>query len=400
MRKILPVALLSTLVAACGADTSAPVTEEGTALGARSEQAVSHAPVCPGPSREGDARCHARVVTDVKGNPHVSAGPTGLNPADLRAAYGLPSAGGAGQVFAIVDAYDHPTAESDLGVYRAQFGLPPCTTANGCFRKVNQDGMQGKYPHANQGWALEIALDLAMASASCPSCAILLVEAKTNSLANLGAAVNTAVRLGATVVSNSYGGSEYSRELADERTYFDHPGVAITASSGDSGYGVSFPAASRFVTAVGGTTLARDGSARGWRESAWNGAGSGCSAYVTKPSWQLDAACARRTVADVSAVADPSTGVSVYDSYGYQGQRGWFVVGGTSASAPLVAGVYALAGNASSLVYGSAPYATPAALFDVTAGSNGTCGGTYLCTGTTGYDGPTGLGTPDGVGAF
>jgi subtilase family serine protease len=356
--------------------------------------------VCPGPQRDGDARCHAHVVTDVKGNPKVNAGPTGLTPADLQAAYGLPSSGGAGLVFAIVDAYDDPNAESDLGVYRAQFGLPPCTTANGCFRKVNQQGTQGSYPKASQGWALEISLDLAMASATCPSCRILLVEARNSSLANLGAAVNTAVRLGATVVSNSYGGSEFSSESFYDSAYYDHPGVAITASSGDSGYGTEFPAASRFVTAVGGTTLVRDASARGWTETAWSGAGSGCSAYVAKPSWQQDTGCSRRVVADVSAVADPSTGVSVYDSYGYQGQRGWFVVGGTSASAPLIAGVYALAGNAASISYGSAPYATPAALFDVKAGSNGSCGGTYLCTSLTGFDGPTGLGTPDGIGAF
>jgi len=398
MRKLAVVALVS-VVACGGADTPVPVTGGGAALGARAApSAVLHAPVCPGPGGEGDARCHARVVVDVNGNPHVTSGPAGLSPADLQSAYALP-AGGAGQVIGIVDAYDDPNAESDLAVYRAQFGLPPCTTANGCFRKVNQNGGQGRYPRASQGWALEIALDLAMASATCPSCGILLVEAQTSSLANLGAAVNTAVRLGATVVSNSYGAGEYSSELSDELTYFNHPGVAITASSGDSGYGVSFPAASRFVTAVGGTTLARDASARGWSESAWSGSGSGCSGYVAKPSWQQDASCAFRAVADVSAVADPSTGVAVYDSFGYGGRRGWFVVGGTSASAPIVAGVYALAGNASSVSYGSAPYSNRSGLFDVTAGSNGKCG-TYLCAAGVGYDGPTGLGTPDGTTAF
>jgi hypothetical protein len=200
-------------------------------------------------------------------------------------------------------------------------------------------------------------------------------------------------------VSNSYGGGEYAGEVTDESAYFDHPGVVITASSGDNGYGVSFPAASRFVTAVGGTTLLRNASARGWTETAWSGAGSGCSAYVAKPLWQTDAGCVRRAIADVSAVADPSTGVSVYDSYGYKGQRGWFVVGGTSASAPIVGGVYAVAGNASKVVYGSAPYANTAGLFDVISGSTGSCG-SYLCIAGAGYDGPTGLGTPDGIGAF
>ncbi len=176
--------------------------------------------------------------------------------------------------------------------------------------------------------------------------------------------------------------------------------MAITVSSGDSGYGVEFPAASQYVTSVGGTTLKTAANARGWTESVWSGAGSGCSAYVSKPSWQTGAGCTRRTVADVSAVADPSTGVAVYDSYGYQGRKGWFVVGGTSASAPIVAGVYALAANASGVVYGSSPYANLASLNDVTSGSNGSCGGSYLCTAGTGYDGPTGLGTPNGVGAF
>ena len=397
MRRIVVAAVFTVVGAGCGGE--APTSLNDATLAARAPQAVLHAPVCPGPARAADARCHARVVTDEKGSPSVTSSPTGLAPADIQAAYALPADGGAGQVIAIVDAYDHPNAENDLNVYRAQFGLAPCTTANGCFRKVNQAGVQGNYPRSNQGWALEISLDLAMASASCPACGILLVEASSNSLANLGAAVNTAVALGATVVSNSYGGSEFAGELAYESTYLDHPGVAITASSGDNGYGVSFPAASRFVTAVGGTRLVRDASARGFTERAWSGAGSGCSGYVAKPSWQTDASCVGRAVADVSAVADPSTGVAVYDSYGYKGQRGWFVVGGTSASAPIIAGVYALAGNASGLLYGAAPYASPASLFDVVGGSNGACG-MYLCTAVSGYDGPTGLGTPNGTAAF
>ena len=326
---------------------------------------------------------------------------SGLKPADLQAAYGLPSAtAGAGQTLAIVDANDDPNAESDMNAYRAAFGLPACTTANGCFRKVNQNGVQGSYPRKDGGWALEISLDLDMASAVCPNCNILLVEADSASMANLGTAVNTAVALGATVVSNSYGGGEYSGEVQDELTYFDHPGVAITVSSGDNGYGVEFPAASQFVTAVGGTSLTTASGARGWTETAWSGAGSGCSQYVAKPSWQTDTGCAGRTVADVSAVADPNTGVAVYDSVRYQGQSGWFVVGGTSASAPIIGAVYALAGNASSLTYGSAPYSGTNLLNDVTSGSNGSCGGSYLCTATSGFDGPTGLGTPDGTGAF
>jgi hypothetical protein len=255
------------------------------------------------------------------------------------------------------------------------------------------------YPSANGGWAQEISLDVDMASAICPQCNVLLVEASSATMANLGTSVNTAVKLGADVVSNSYGGSEYSGETTDENTYFNHPGVAITVSSGDAGYGVEFPAASRYVTAVGGTSLRQASNSRGWTETAWNGAGSGCSAYVPKPSWQTDTACSRRTVADVSAVADPATGVAVYDSTSYQGRSGWLVFGGTSVSSPIVASVYALTGT-TSVNGANLPYAGTSSLNDVTSGSNGSCGGTYLCTAVAGYDGPTGLGTPNGAGAF
>jgi subtilase family serine protease len=223
----------------------------------------------------------------------------------------------------------------------------------------------------------------------------MLVEAKTSSMANLGTGVNTAARLGANVISNSYGGSEYSSETSSDATYFNHPGIAVTVSSGDSGYGVEYPAASRYVTAVGGTTLRRATGTRGWSETAWSGAGSGCSAYEPKPTWQKDAGCARRTVADVSAVADPNTGVSVYDTFR---SSGWLVFGGTSVAAPLVGGVYALNGGAAN--YGSDPYAHVGSLYDVIGGSNGSCGGSYLCTALGGYDGPTGLGTPNGTGAL
>lgn len=311
-----------------------------------------------------------------------------------------------GQTIAIVDAYDNPNAESDLTTYRSQFGLPPCTTANGCFRKINQRG--GTTPPAgNVGWGQEIALDLDMASAVCPSCKILLVEADSNSLANLGAAVNRAAVEGATAVSNSYGAGEFFGETSYE-SYYNHPGTAVTVSSGDSGYGVEFPAASRYVVAVGGTSLTTSATARGWSESAWSGAGSGCSSQVSKPSWQTDSGCSKRTVADVSAVADPNTGVAVYDSYGSSGGNNWYVFGGTSVAVPIIAGVYGLAGNAGSIDYPARyPYASASSLFDVTSGSNGNCkrgkrnsASVYLCTAGPGYDGPTGLGTPNGTGGF
>lgn len=193
------------------------------------------------------------------------------------------------------------------------------------------------------------------------------------------------------------GASELSGETSVEGHY-NHLGVAVTVSSGDAGYGVEFPASSRYVTAVGGTALVRAATtARGWWETAWSGAGSGCSKHIAKPAWEADAGCATRSVADVAAVADPNTGVSVYWTQKRQG--GWLVFGGTSVSSPIVAGVYALAGNASA-VGPSYPYANAASLFDVTDGSNGTCGGSYLCTAGTGYDGPTGLGTANGTGAF
>jgi subtilase family serine protease len=232
----------------------------------------------------------------------------------------------------------------------------------------------------------------------CPDCKILLVEAKSNSFANLMAAVDYASSH-ANVVSNSYGASEFSGETSYD-FHFNHVGVPITVSSGDNGYGVEYPAASQYVTAVGGTTLSLSANGSRASETAWSGAGSGCSAYEPKPSWQTDTGCARRTVADVSADADPASGAAVYDSYGSSGQKGWFTVGGTSLAAPLVAGVYGLAGNGASTTYASFPYAHSGSLYDVVSGSNGSCSGSYLCTSVRGFDGPTGLGTPAGIGAF
>ncbi len=360
--------------------------------------------VC-GLTAPGTAHCHAVVRTDIAplaAGPNVT--PSGYGPSDLQSAYQLPSdTAGNGQTVAIADAYDDPRAEADLAVYRSQFGLAPCTTANGCFRKVDQTGGTAYPPGGNVSWAEEISLDLDMVSAACPNCHILLVEATSNSSANLALAVDEAATLGANVISNSYGGGEYSNEVNDE-VHYNHPGIAITVSSGDNGYGVEFPAASQYVTAVGGTNLVRASNARGWKETVWGsaapssgGAGSGCSAYISKPSWQLDTGCARRTVADVAAVADPATGVAVYDTYGV---RGWMVFGGTSVASPIIAGVYALAGNAATVNYGSYSYSHLSSLYKVISGRNGSCGGSYLCNGKFGYDGPTGNGTPHGTGGF
>ncbi len=362
--------------------------------------------VCGTPS-VGHAACMALERTNVKVHTGITPEtvPSGYAPADLQAAYNLPSSkAGNGETVAVVDAYDNPNAEADLGVYRAQYGLPPCTTANGCFEKVNQEGQQGNYPPVDSsgGWEEEESLDVDMVSAACPSCHILLVEANSASFADLGAAVDEAVALGAKYVSNSYGGSESSSELQLD-AYYNHPGVVITASAGDSGYGAQYPAASQYVTTVGGTTLTQDSSVgRGWAETVWSGTGSGCSAYEPKPSWQHDTGCANRTEDDVAAVADPNTGVAIYDSGSAVG--GWTVVGGTSVASPLIASVYALAGKPAEGTYpASYPYAAPSALYDVTSGTNavgGYCSPSYLCTARRGYDGPTGLGTPDGVAAF
>jgi hypothetical protein len=357
---------------------------------------------CAALPKPGYSTCFAVKRTDVpphKGLFAAAQAPEGYGPSDLDSAYDLPSStAGGGETVAIVDAYDDPTAEADLQVYRAQYGLPACDTANGCFTKVAQDGSDN-YPAPDPSWSTEISLDLDSVSAICPNCHILLVEANSNSDSDLYTAENEAVSLGAKFVSNSWAGLEDPSEVTADQTTFDHPGVVITAATGDDGYGPLYPAASQYVTAVGGTSLTQDASvARGWTESAWSGGGSGCSSYEPKPSWQTDTGCASRTEADVSAVADPNTGVAVYDT---TGDTGWGVWGGTSLATPIIASVYALAGTPVSGTYPSSyPYADAGALNDVTSGSNGSCSPAYLCTAGAGYDGPTGLGTPEGTDAF
>jgi subtilase family serine protease len=316
-----------------------------------------------------------------------------MSPCQIQDAYRLPSqVTGTGRTVAIVDAYDNPNAEADLATYRAAYGLPACTTANGCFKKLNQTGTAGPYPAGNASWGVEIALDLDAVSAACPLCHITLVEANDSYTNNLAASVNTAAAQSPAAISNSYGSSEFAGESYYDSS-FTHPGIAITVSTGDSGYGTQYPASSPGVTAVGGTALAKDTSTRGWSETAWSGAGSGCSSQEAKPSWQTDTGCTNRTVADVSALAW-SPGLSVYDSYG---EGGWLDEAGTSLASPLVAAVYALAYP----VYPQATtYTHTASLFDITSGNNGSCGGSYLCTAGIGLDGPTGLGTPCGTAAL
>ncbi|WP_433894425.1 carboxypeptidase regulatory-like domain-containing protein [Streptomyces sp. CA-111067] len=366
-----------------------------------------------GAAKPGEFSCFALRRTDTPAKtglqPHAAT-PDGFGPGDLQSAYSLPADGGAGQTVAIVDAYDDPSAEADLALYRQQFGLPECTAASGCFQKVDQRGGTD-YPDPDPDWSGEISLDVDMVSAAAPNAHILLVEADSANFEDLGAAVDEAVALGAKYVSNSYGtaydstpgSGEDPSEATSMDPYYNHPGVAVVASSGDDGYGVSYPAVSPYVTSVGGTALARDtGSDRGWSESVWNnsfgGPGSGCSVYEPKPAFQTDTTCDKRAITDVSAVADPLTGVAVYQTYG---GNGWSVYGGTSASSPLIAGVYASAGTPTAGTYpNSYPYAQKSAFNDVTTGNNGTCTPAALCTAGPGYDGPTGLGTPNGLAAF
>jgi subtilase family serine protease len=350
------------------------------------------------------AHCDALIRTGVRTDT-----PSGYGPADFQAAYKLTAASkqrGKGQTVAIVDAYNDPDAASNLATYRKYYKLPACTAASGCFKQVSQNGKASPLPAGNTSWGTEESLDVDMISAICPNCHIILIEASSSSFKSLGTAEDEAAKLGADVISNSWGASSDAPDSTYGK-YFNHPGHAVTFSGGDSGYGPHYPATSQYVTAVEGTELTKaSGSKRGWDEVVWSGTGSGCSKYNTKPSWQKaasvkDTACAKRTMGDVAADADPSTGAAIYDTYG---QDGWLQVGGDSEASPTVAGVYALAGNGTKVTYGSYPYAHTSDLFDVTKGSNGTCtppkADKYLCTARVGYDGPSGLGTPDGYQGF
>lgn len=348
----------------------------------------------------GHVRCYAEWGVAgsraVGPTPAVGLPKSGYGPADIADAYQLDPSLGSGQNVGIVDAYDNPKVEHDLAAYRSAWGLPSCGSANGCFTKVNQRG-GSKAPPRDAGWGVEIALDVQAVSAACPKCHILLVEADSSSFKDIGHAVNTAARLGADIISNSYGGDEFNGILRMGARYYTHPGVAQVASSGDFGFGpASFPAVWQSVIGVGGTNLKQTGSGD-WRERVWWGAGSGCSAWVDKPSWQHDDHCLMQTVADVSAVADPRTGLAVYDTFGLGQHNGWIKVGGTSLSAPLIAGMIGLAGNAVALEDPGYLYHHPGGLYDVVGGANGVCGHDYLCTGLPGYDAPSGLGSPRGL---
>jgi hypothetical protein len=411
-RALALVAAACALTAAGGiADTAGAVAAPASASPAAAGPAAMR-PACPA-ARPGHLRCFTLFRPQAAVNRAIAAGrgglaarPNGWGARQLEAAYKLPVSRNSHQTVAVSIAFDSPRLAQDLAVYRRQFGLPPCTVASGCLRVVNQRGKPSPLPPSavGTGWDIEATLDVSMISAACPHCKILVVEGNDDGTGNLAATENTAARLGANVISNSYGNDESGFDRAFARDY-DHPGHTVVVSSGDFGFPeVSFPANLTNVTAVGGTELRRARNARGWAERVWNdpsnfgASGSGCSAFVAKPAWQHDPHCPGRTTADVSAVASD---LAIYN----KDHGGWITVAGTSASAPLVAGVYGLAGNGSRLRPGSV-YAHRRNLFDVTAGNNvqgatpaQVCGD-YLCAARPGYDSPTGLGTPDGTGAF
>jgi subtilase family serine protease len=426
--------------------------------------------------KPGDASCFAlALVSAPAGTSGVSAyqlaagagakGPAGgLTPADLASAYGFsPTVGGTSQTVAIVDAYDDPKIEKDLATFDSEYGLTACTTANGCFQRVNQSGATTPLPPKDKdGWSAEMSLDVETVHSVCESCKILVVEANSESLADLAASVDEAVALGADEVSNSYGVPE-TEMGATEQAAYDHPGVAITASAGDSGYldwdyvaegfaapGMpDAPASLPSVVAVGGTSLKLKVNGERKSESVWNDSGlpsgghfkqfsatgGGCSTLFTAPAWQQEApgwasaACGtKRLDNDIAAVADPYTGFDIYDSYVYEAgfTPGWLTIGGTSLSSPLVAGLYGLAGGSHGVNYPAATlYAhlgEASALYDVTSAGNGYCDGeqpgpcgepavneelgdvdcqgTSACDAVAGFDGPSGVGAPDGLGAF
>ncbi len=377
----------------------------------------------PATARSERQRALGKAQPALNGKPY----PGFLTPERLHDAYALPdeTAAGSSQTIALVDAFNDPTVEADLAVYDQQFGLPECTRANGCFTELNQEGKASPLPKTSGGWATEISIDVQMAHAICQSCHIVLIETKSEAFSDLGAGVNAAVSAGASIVSNSYGEGESPSYSSLGKADYDHPGIPILASSGDCGYlntageedclgrptAADFPADVPTVVAVGGTSLTEASGV--WTSTTWTDAGSGCSTIFTAQPWQTELSdfsatgCSdSRAVADVSAVGDPETGVDVYDSTPERAGAGtgWGVWGGTSVSAPIVAGEFGLAGGGLGVSYPAstlyAHFGDAGALYDVTLGSNGTCAGATICTAASGFDGPTGVGSPVGLEAF
>ncbi len=378
-----------------GAASSDSIEDTALPAGTATVAHYPNAEVCNG----GTYRCFARVRTLVSGERDTAEAPQGWGPPDLMKAYNYDPSATPGATVAIIGAYGYPNLESDLAMYRSTFGLSPCTIASGCLTVVNQSGQTSPLPGAapqDDDWTQETALDVDMTSAACPNCKILVVQADDDRGNGLFVANDTAATFTPTVISNSWGGPEGGAEqVASLEPYFAHPGIAIFVASGDVGYddanrGADYPASSQYTFAVGGTTLQTAQSPRGFTETAWGGGGSSCSGSVAKPAWQTSTACAKRMSVDVSAVADPDTGVAVYNA----GGGGWAVTGGTSAASPLVASLFALTSHGGEIA--KFVYDNSTSFFDSVGGSNGTCGN-VLCNAGVGWDGPTGNGTPNGA---
>ena len=339
------------------------------------------------------------IKFDRKASHGGGGSPPGETPSSVRSVYNLPSSGGSG-VIAIVDAFDYPTAENDLNVFSAQFGLPACTTANGCFKKVFASGVQ---PRANCGWSQEAALDIEWAHAMSPNAKIVLVEAASNSFVDLFSAVDVATSQvlangGRGEVSMSWGGSEFSTEASND-SHFQHDGVVYFAASGDAGGANIYPSVSPFVVSAGGTSVNRDSSGNFVSETGWSGSGGGPSAFESEPTYQSGIAgtsATQRSAPDFSFDANPNTGVSVYDSTRCHGARGWLVFGGTSVSSPSLAGIVNNAGHfyvnsqaELSTIYGN--YTNPSDFRDIVTGT----AGSFSCG--PGYDFVTGVGSNQGT---
>jgi len=363
---------------------------------ARAPGAPATAAVCS----TGPIRCLAHIRITPAGEIDATAAPVGYGPAELQSAYQVPAGGQGAPTIAIVDAFGYPDLESDLATYRAQFGLPPCTVASGCLTIVNQRGATSPLPPEGPpagNWTIETALDVDVASAMCPRCKLLVVQAD-DAKQGLFTAHSAAAAARPTVISDSWGGATASTDdLSMLEPVFDHPGIAQFAAAGDHGYddsgtgggnGPLYPATSAHVIAVGGTALVRAGGARGWSETAWSSGGSACSFSIPRPAYQSGSPCAFRASADIAAVGDPATGVAVYN---LAAAGGWAVIGGTSAAAPIVAALFASIGRGD--ITAAQIAGSTGALFDVTSGSNGACGN-LLCNAAAGWDGPTGFGTP------
>ena len=410
-RGLLTLAGLGALSLAFASVTALGITPAASAASTSANPGASVVRSCPSTPSPGHFACLVLKRTDVhhpfasQATPNAIPAGVGYGPSQLQSAYNLVSAAasnGGGKTIALVDAFDYANAASDLATYRSSAGLP---AAN--FTKVNQNGQTSPLPAAppaNDDWTLEEALDLDMASAICPNCHLVLVEANDDTSNGLFVAENAAANM-AGYISNSWGGSESSSDLQLDNANFNHPGSVITASAGDSGFGTIYPSTSPNVVAVGGTHLVTASNARGWSETVWGssaggqGTGSGCSSVEPKPAWQTDTGCGNRTATDVAADADPATGVAVFDTS--NGNTGWKEVGGTSASSPMIAAMYALAGaNGTTPAKNIYQHAGSTALNDVTSGANGSCSPAYLCTAEVGYDGPTGEGTPNGLTAL